>query len=78
MTRDSGPLTPREWEVFDLIGEGMENREIAMKLWISVKTVEAHRTHLREKLGCKTGNRLLRRAMEDSILREYGLIPQRG
>jgi len=44
-------LTDRELEVFRAIGEGRTSREIAALLGISVRTVDAHRTHIKEKLG---------------------------
>src|SRR5438309_1879609 len=44
-------LTDRELEVFRLIGAGQSVREIADKLCLSVKTVEAHREHIKEKLS---------------------------
>jgi len=43
-------LTPREREVVQLIAEGYTNKEIAVKLYISVKTVDAHRSHIMDKL----------------------------
>jgi two-component system response regulator NreC len=43
-------LTPREREVLKLIGEGYKNKEIAEQLFISIKTVEKHRSNLMEKL----------------------------
>ena len=45
-----GQLTQREREVLDLVVAGKHNREIAEALDISIKTVEAHRAHLMEKL----------------------------
>ncbi len=44
-------LTHREREVLDLVVGGRMNREIAEKLDISIKTVEAHRSKIMEKLG---------------------------
>jgi len=44
-------LSDRELHVFQLIGSGMANRQIAAQLGISVKTVEAHRENLKNKLG---------------------------
>jgi len=46
-----GTLTQREREVMDLVVDGRINREIAESLAISVKTVEAHRARIMEKLG---------------------------
>jgi len=43
-------LTPREREVVQLIAEGYTNKQIAVKLFISVKTVDAHRSHIMDKL----------------------------
>ncbi len=47
-------LTDRELEVFELVGNGIKTTEIAKKLNLSVKTVETHRAHIKEKLGLKT------------------------
>lgn len=57
-------LTPRELEVFRLIGSGISTREIAEQLQLSMKTVDAHRRHMREKLNLRTTNELIRYAME--------------
>ncbi len=46
-------LSDRELHVFQLIGSGVPNRQIAVQLGISVRTVEAHREHLKNKLGLK-------------------------
>src|SRR5690554_3465056 len=43
-------LTDRELEVFELIGTGLGTREIAGKLHVSIKTIESHREHMKEKL----------------------------
>lgn len=47
-------LSDREFEVFQLVGEGLTTGEIGTRLHISGKTVETHRLHIREKLGLKT------------------------
>ena len=60
-------LTDRELEVFQLLGEGLAVREIASRLHISAKTVEAHRTHIKEKLNVKTSPELLRYAIQSSV-----------
>lgn len=56
-------LTDREFEVFQLIGEGKGTREIADKLHLSVKTVEVHRLHIKEKLEIQTAAGLIRFAV---------------
>ena len=56
-------LTDREFEVFQLIGQGKGTREIAAKLHVSVKTVEVHRLHIKEKLELKTAPELIRFAV---------------
>jgi len=50
-TPDSGPLTPREREILQLIAEGHGTKDIANRLCVSVKTVGTHREHLMEKLN---------------------------
>jgi NarL family two-component system response regulator LiaR len=44
-------LTPREQEVLELMGQGLDNRDIAARLVISVKTVKTHQSRIYEKLG---------------------------
>ena len=56
-------LTDREMEVFELIGQAKSNYEIATQLGISPRTVDAHRAHIREKLGLADGNELTRHAI---------------
>jgi len=46
-------LTPREHEVFRRITDGLHNREIAVELGISPRTVEVHRARLMEKLNAR-------------------------
>jgi DNA-binding NarL/FixJ family response regulator len=57
-------LTNRELEIFTLIGHGLGPREIAGKFGLSVKTIEAHREHIKSKLNVKTANELIRHAMQ--------------
>ncbi len=58
-----GRLTDRELEVFRLIGQGYGSREIAGKLNISSRTVDAHRAHIKEKLGLRDATELMHRAV---------------
>jgi DNA-binding NarL/FixJ family response regulator len=59
-------LTDRELEIFRMIGAGNSIKEIADKLFLSVKTVEAHREHIKEKLAIKSSAELLRFAIRNS------------
>ncbi|GHO67658.1 DNA-binding response regulator [Ktedonobacter sp. SOSP1-52] len=61
-------LTGREMEVLKLVAEGSTNQEIADKLVISIKTVQAHRSNMMEKLGLHDITQLVRFALH------YGLI----
>ncbi len=56
-------LSDREFEVFQLVGEGLPTREIGLRLHISGKTVEAHRLRIREKLGLKNPSELTKYAV---------------
>ncbi len=56
-------LSDREFEVFQLIGEGKGTREIAGHLHLSVKTVEVHRANIKEKLKLRTATDLVRYAV---------------
>ena len=56
------PMTPREAEVFALVGEGLTNQEIAGRLGVSVHTVLTHRKRLAAKLGTR-GTELARLAV---------------
>jgi len=58
-----GRLTDREFDVFQLIGQGKGTREIAEHLKLSVKTVEVHRARIKEKLGIKSATDLVRFAV---------------
>lgn len=49
-----GPLTGREAQVARLIAEGLTNPEIATRLRIAERTVDAHLEHIRNKLGLRT------------------------
>jgi DNA-binding NarL/FixJ family response regulator len=56
-------LSDRELEVFRLIGLGLETREIAAALHLSIKTIGTYRERLKEKLGFATGAELVRAAV---------------
>ena len=52
-------LTDRELEVVQLIGRGLSSREIAESLHLSVKTIESHRAHVKEKLSLRNATELV-------------------
>jgi DNA-binding NarL/FixJ family response regulator len=56
-------LSDRELEVFTLIGQGCTTRQIAEKLHLSIKTVETHRAHIKEKLNLKNSTELVQHAI---------------
>jgi DNA-binding NarL/FixJ family response regulator len=57
-------LTDREFEIFELIGKGHEVREISDVLDLSPKTVETHRTNIKEKLNLKNARQVARLAVQ--------------
>jgi DNA-binding NarL/FixJ family response regulator len=60
-------LSDRELEIFNFIAQGTGVREIAQKLHLSVKTIETHREHIKEKLGIKSSRELLRFAVQSQM-----------
>jgi len=60
-------LTPREVEVLHSIADGNANKQTAVKLAISQKTVEKHREHLMKKLGVRNAAGLTRYAIDAGI-----------
>lgn len=61
-------LTPREREILRYIAEDKQNREIAQLLYISVRTVQAHRANLMEKLGAHDRTQLVKYAIRKGII----------
>ena len=62
-------ITKRELEILELIAQGMSNREIAEKLFVSENTVKTHSSRLFDKLAAK------RRTQAVQIAKEMGLLP---
>lgn len=67
--RPNARLTPRQREILQLVVEGHSTKSIARILGLSVKTVEAHRSHLMTRLGIRNLPGLVRYAMR------VGMIP---
>jgi DNA-binding NarL/FixJ family response regulator len=61
-------LTSRQREILQLIAEGNNTKEIAFLLKLSVKTVEAHRTQLMQRLGINDIPSLVRQAMRSGLV----------
>ncbi|MBL9191906.1 MAG: response regulator transcription factor [Opitutaceae bacterium] len=61
-------LTPREAEVLQLVAEGAPNKQVAVTLGISIKTVEKHRQHLMEKLDIHDTAGLTRHAIATGVI----------
>jgi len=56
-------LTDRELEVFQLLGKGCETRQVAQMMTVSMKTVQTHCAHIKEKLRLTNAAELLREAV---------------
>lgn len=56
-------LSDRELEVFSLIGDGKSTAQIADQLNLSIKTIESHRAHIKEKLNLASGTQLVQHAI---------------
>jgi DNA-binding NarL/FixJ family response regulator len=57
-------LSDRELEVFGLIGQGHGTRQIAEELHLSIKTIESHRAHIKEKLNLRNATELVQHAIQ--------------
>lgn len=62
------PLTDREIEVLKLIAEGLTNKEIGERLFISTRTVDTHRRNLHQKLNIKNAAGLVNYAIKNKLL----------
>ncbi|MGA9556795.1 MAG: response regulator transcription factor [Terriglobales bacterium] len=67
--REGLHITRRELEILELIAQGLSNREIAEKLFVSPSTVKTHSSRVFDKLGAK------RRTQAVQLGKEFGLLP---
>lgn len=67
-SQDKPQLTVRELEILKLFAEGYSNKEIADKLFISVRTVESHKNHIMQKFGFKNTVEMLKYAIKNKIV----------
>ncbi len=61
-------LTHREIEVLALVASGKSNKQVAEELFISIKTVETHKSHILDKLGLKNTAELVRYAIKNNLI----------
>lgn len=61
-------LSKRELEILALWGEGLQNNEIALKLFISIRTVETHKNNILQKLGIRTTVDLIKFAIRNNLI----------
>src|SRR5450755_730306 len=62
-------ITPRELEILQLIAEGLSNKEIAERVFVSENTVKTHSSRVFDKLGAR------RRTQAVQMAKEFGLLP---
>ena len=67
--REDLGITRRECEILELIAQGMSNREIAGRLYLSENTIKTHSSRVFDKLGAK------RRTQAVQLGKEFGLLP---
>jgi len=56
-------LSDRQFQVFEMIGQGLPTREIAQKLQLSVKTIDTYREHIKQRLNLRSSSELLKYAI---------------
>ncbi|MCB0700873.1 MAG: DNA-binding response regulator [Chitinophagales bacterium] len=61
-------ISPREYDVLELMSDGLSNQEIADKLFISLNTVKTHSTNLYVKLDVKRRTQAVQRAKELQLI----------
>ena len=73
--RGPAELSERELEVLRLLARGHTNREIAERLFLSVRTIESHRARLQRKLGLSRRSELVEYALERGLIEPSELLP---
>jgi two-component system response regulator NreC len=63
-----GNLSKREIEIIRFWGDGLTNREMADKLFVSTRTIESHKNHIMQKLNFKTSIDLLKFAIRNNLI----------
>jgi len=68
-------LTAREWEIFQLLGQALESKDISKKLFIAVKTVNTHKRNIQIKLKLSSHLNLVELAIKNALQRQNPFIP---
>jgi DNA-binding NarL/FixJ family response regulator len=68
-TSASVVLSKREIQILEMLAEGLSNKEIADKLFLSKRTVETHRQNILDKTNCKNSSSLIKYALCNGILK---------
>lgn len=63
--RRRGVLSPREWQVLELVAQGYRNAEISALLFVSIGTVRKHLEHIFDKTGVRTRGAAVARLMPE-------------
>lgn len=66
-------LTKRELQILELLAEGLTNKEIGDRIFLSKRTVETHRRNLFEKTNCKNSSALIKYAIVKGILKDVAI-----
>ena len=66
--KDKSVVSKRELEVLKLISQGKSNREVADELFISVRTVDAHRNHIMNKINAKSTADIVKYAIKNDLV----------
>lgn len=61
-------LSPREKEVLAYIAKGYTNKEVSEKLYVSIKTVESHRSNIMQKLNIQNRHELVKYAVQKGFM----------
>jgi DNA-binding NarL/FixJ family response regulator len=67
-TVDEINITPREQEVLELLAEGLSNKEIADRMFVSERTIVGHKSNLMAKTNCKNTVALLAYAIKNKLI----------
>jgi two-component system, NarL family, response regulator LiaR len=66
--REQLGITPREIEIMEAIADGLSNREIAQRLFVSENTVKTHAARLFDKLSARRRTQAVQRAKEEGLI----------